>query len=101
MYGEESLISGTAMTAEFDAGEIRGSASCNQYFGSYTVSGDQITLEGLGWTEMACMDPEGIMEQEIDIMTMLSKATSFRIESGNLYIEVESGAEMFFLPRGN
>ena len=96
MYGGEPLIAGTAMTAEFAAGEIRGSASCNQYFGSYEISGDQITLEGLGWTEMACMDPEGIMQQESAIMAMLSKATSYRIEGGKLYFQVNGGEELVF-----
>ena len=100
-FGGQSLINNTAMTAEFDGGEIRGSASCNQYFGGYKINGNQISIEGLGWTEMACMDPEGIMEQEIAIMMLLSKSVSYQIEGGKLYIEVESGEELIFIPREN
>jgi heat shock protein HslJ len=89
------------MTAEFSGGEIRGSASCNQYFGGYKITGNQISIEGLGWTEMACMDPEGIMEQEIDIMTLLTNVVSFQMEGGKLTLVVESGEELIFVPREN
>ena len=97
-YGGKSLISGTTMTANFSSGEINGSASCNQYFGSYEVKGDQISLEGLGWTEMACLNPEGIMEQESAIMAMLAKAVNYQIEGGKLRLEVEGGEELVFSP---
>ena len=97
-YGGESLIRETAMTADFSSGEVRGSASCNQYFGAYKVNGDRITLEGLGWTEMACLNPEGIMEQEMAIMTMLAKAVSYQIEGGKLRLQVEGGEQLVFSP---
>lgn len=100
-YGGESLIADTTMTAEFESGEVSGSASCNHYFGSYQIKGDQITVEGLGWTEMACMDPDGIMEQEQTIMSLLSKAVSYRIESGMLRLQIESGEELVFLSLDN
>lgn len=95
-YGGKNLISDTAMTANFESGEISGSASCNHYFGSYRVQGDQFSVEGLGWTEMACMDPEGIMEQEQTIMSLLSTAISFNIEGEKLFLQVESGEELIF-----
>jgi heat shock protein HslJ len=95
-YGGESLISDTTMTANFESGEVSGSASCNHYFGSYQIKGDQITMEGLGWTEMACMDPEGIMEQEQAIMSLLSSAISYGIEGGKLHLQIESGEELIF-----
>lgn len=94
-YGGKSLISGTAMTATFEAGEISGSASCNHYFGSFQTDGDQITIAGLGWTEMACMDPEGIMQQESDLMAMLSKSISYQIEGGKLRLETGGGELVF------
>ena len=100
-YGGQNLINGTAMTAEFSAGEIRGSASCNQYFGEYKTTGSQISVEGLGWTEMACMDPEGIMEQEIAIMRLLTDVVSYQVEGEKLYFVVDSGEELIFTPREN
>jgi len=98
-YGGKNLLSESTMTANFSSGEINGSASCNQYFGAYEIKGDQITLEGLGWTEMACLNPEGIMEQESAIMALLSKAVSYQIEGGKLRLQTAGGEELVFLPR--
>ena len=84
------------MTAEFDAREIRGSASCNSYFGTYNLKGDQISISGLGWTEMACMDPEGIMEQEQIIMKMLSESISYSIQGDKLQITTSAGELLTF-----
>lgn len=95
-YGGKNLIGDSAMTATFEAGEVSGSASCNHYFGSYKIKGDQITVEGLGWTEMACMDPEGIMEQESTIMAMLSTTVSYKIEGGRLHLQLEGSEELVF-----
>ena len=100
-YGGKNLISGSTMTAIFEAGEVSGSASCNHYFGSFQTKGDQITIEGLGWTEMACMDPEGIMEQESAIMSMLGKSASYLIEGSKLEIRTESGEDLVFVPLDN
>ena len=82
----------------WESGEVSGSASCNHYFGSYQAKGNQITINGLGWTEMACMNPEGLMEQESTIMSILSKAVSYSTEGGKLQIQVEGGDMLVFLP---
>ncbi len=100
-FGGKSLIGDSAMTATFEAGEVNGSASCNHYFGSYKIKGDLITIEGLGWTEMACMDPEGIMEQESTIMAMLSTTVSYKIEGGRLHLQLEGNEELVFSPLEN
>ncbi len=81
-----TLLPGTSMTAFFEGGEVNGSASCNQYFGNYKVKGDQIQIDGLGWTMMACMDPEGIMEQEQQLMSLFSQAATFSIQGNVLQI---------------
>ncbi len=95
-YNGTDLLPETAMTAYIGDGEINGSASCNHYFGSYTAKGDQIHIEGLGWTEMACMDPEGIMEQEQQVMRMFSQAGTYSIEGQILQITTGSGEVMIF-----
>jgi len=95
-YSGRGVIPNTTMTAFFEAGEIRGSASCNTYFGSYQSKGDQLKVEGLGWTEMACMDPTGVMEQEQEIMALLSKTVSYSIEGEKLHLQTEAGGELIF-----
>ena len=95
-YAGNKPLAGKDMTAEFDAREIQGSASCNSYFGTYNLKGDQISISGLGWTEMACMDPEGIMEQEQTVMKMLSESSSFFIQGDSLQITTSAGELLIF-----
>lgn len=96
-YGRKLPIEGKSMTANFDGIEISGSASCNHYFGAYQIKGDQIRIEGLGWTEMACMDPEGIMDQEQAVMGMLSQAESFSIQGNYLEILTTFSETLLFM----
>lgn len=72
-------LSDTAPSAEFSADQIRGSAGCNQYFGAYIVSGSDITITDVGSTEIYCMDPEGVMDQEQAFLAALSSAASYRL----------------------
>ena len=91
-----SLLENTAMTAFFEDGNVTGSTSCNHYFGSYTIQGKQIQIEGLGWTEMACMNPEGIMDQEFQIMNLLSQADRYSIQGDTLQVNTENGELLIF-----
>jgi heat shock protein HslJ len=43
-YAGKNPLPGKNMTAAFDGEGISGSASCNHYFGSYQLKGDQITI---------------------------------------------------------
>ena len=95
-YAGNIPLAGKDMTAAFDTKEIRGSASCNSYFGTYRLKGDQISISGLGWTEMACMDPEGIMEQELTIMKLLSESSSYTIQGDILQITTSAGELLIF-----
>ena len=95
-YDGNIPLAGKNMTASFDTKEIRGSASCNTYFGTYRLKGDQISISGLGWTEMACMDPEGIMEQEQIIMKLLSESSSYSIQGDRLQITTSAGELLIF-----
>ena len=95
-YGNQTLLVGTAMTANFDSGEISGSASCNHYFGSYQAKSGKIQISGLGWTEMACMDPDGIMTQEQEIMRILMEASSYEINGIELEIATPAGQVLIF-----
>jgi len=70
-------IEGTTISAQFEEGQLRGSAGCNTYFGSYKISGGTISVGPLAWTEMACLQPEGSMEQEMVYLEFLGEAKSF------------------------
>ena len=85
----EAVLEGQDVTATFDSaeGQVNGSASCNHYFGGYEVSKNTLTISQLGQTEMYCVDPEGIMEQEQQYLKILQAAESYQIRNGKLTID--------------
>jgi heat shock protein HslJ len=95
--GGAGLIPGTQITAKFEDGQVGGSA-CNSYGGSYRVSGDKITLSNLHMTEMACMEPQGIMEQERKYLEFLGMAQTYQVSSGQLFIFASGGVILTFVP---
>jgi heat shock protein HslJ len=84
------VLADTEVTAQFEAGEIGGSAGCNRYFGSYEIEGDKLTIGPLGSTEMYCL-PDEVMEQERGFLAALSGAASYRIEGEGLEIANSEG----------
>lgn len=90
-YGEQGnlqpLIEGTRITAIFDSaeGQVRGSAGCNSYFGDYQIN-DKLSIPMLANTEMYCMEPEGVMDQEYEYLKTLHSAESYQIQDGKLQI---------------
>ncbi|MFA9491108.1 MAG: META domain-containing protein [Anaerolineales bacterium] len=95
-YGKTKPILGTTITANFSDGEIRGTAGCNSYFGSYTTDGMGIEFGELGWTAMACLNPPGVMEQETLVMEFFMNAERFELEDGRLYIYRTDGEALTF-----
>jgi len=83
----ESLdtLTGSEITAAFAAVELNGSAGCNNYFGSYTIDGERIYTGMLANTEMYCMEPEGVMEQESEYLATLRRADTYYVEEDQLY----------------
>ncbi|MFV9676545.1 MAG: META domain-containing protein [Methanosarcinales archaeon] len=90
-----SPISGTTITAHFEDGLISGTAGCNQYSGSYTTA-DKIVLNEMSWTEMLCMDPEGVMPQETQYLEILRDVTTFTIEENQLTLSTEDGRALVY-----
>ena len=96
-YNGNPILPDTAMTAFFEDQEVNGSASCNHYFGSYKTNGEKIQIDGVGWTEMACLDPEGIMKQEQELMAHFTQATTIAVEGEILQITTTNGVIMTFI----
>ncbi len=92
-YGEfgnlKDVLTDTRITAEFvsSEGTVEGSAGCNSYSGSYEVKDSQLSIPGpIAATEMYCMEPEGVMEQERQYLEILQAAKSYSVEDGELQI---------------
>ena len=96
--GKYSPIADSKTTIRFEGGQVSGLGGCNQYGGEYQTSGNTITLDKLYMTEMACMSPEGIMEQEQHFLQKLGDAKRFEIVNGRLQIYGSDGEALIFVP---
>ena len=100
-YGEKgdlrAVVAGTEVTALFDSteGQVRGSAGCNSYFGDYQVSKNKLSIPLIANTEMYCLEPEGVMEQETQYLKILQTAESYEVGDGKLRITAGSQILVF------
>jgi heat shock protein HslJ len=94
----EAIIEGTEITATFNSaeGEVSGSAGCNTYFAKYEVDGDKLTILEMAFTEMACLSPEGIMEQEQVFLSILTGARSLQANDTTLTIFCSGSHQLYF-----
>ena len=93
--GIQSAASRTVVSAYFGAdGQVSGSAGCNNYFGTYTATGDHIAIGPLGATKMMCGEPAGVMEQELAYLAALEASAMYTIEGSILTLKDSGGAIM-------
>ena len=89
-----SVIAGTTITAVFgEDGRVSGSAGCNNYFGSYTVTGSSLSTSSIGSTKMNCPGT-GIMQQENTYLASLGKTAGFTISGNRLSLTDLHGATL-------
>lgn len=79
-----SVLENTQPTLVFDGETVRGSGGCNQFSGSFKLEGQSLSLGGLAATEMACPEPEGLMQQEAAYLAVLAQITGYRMEGAGL-----------------
>jgi heat shock protein HslJ len=98
-----SVILGTEITAAFAGGTLSGSAGCNRYTASYTVTegSNAITIGPPASTRAFCAEPPGIMDQEAAYLAALPTAQTYRFEGPNLRLERDGGIRVAtFAPAG-
>src|SRR6266498_534732 len=83
-------LAGSKVTLKFENGKISGSSGCNSYGGEYSIQGGKLTVTNVVSTEMACMDPAGVMDQEAAFFKAINEAAGYQI-SGNR-LEVKNAA---------
>jgi heat shock protein HslJ len=62
-----------------DDGNVSSFAGCNTFTGRYVTDGVQIIFRDLLGTQLACEQPEGIMEQEALYRQWLERTEEYRI----------------------
>jgi heat shock protein HslJ len=84
-------VPGSMPTVSFEADEkLNGNGSCNRFFGSYTLSGEGLTVGDLGSSMMMCDQP--LMDQEMMVLEILKGLGAFGIgEDGALILRGNDG----------
>lgn len=87
----QSILPDTGISATFTTdGALSGSSGCNQYNGTYTVSGSNMTINTpLATTMMACAQP--VMDQESAYLKMLGEVKSFAVKGDQLTLNGADG----------
>jgi heat shock protein HslJ len=82
------VLEDSEVTLLFDeqGGTLAGMAGCNQYRGSYERDDDQLNVGALISTRMACVEPEGVMQQEREYLDALQSAESYAVQDEQLTI---------------
>ena len=87
------VLPGSTVTADFgDDGLLSGSAGCNGYSASYDVANRLVNIEALVMTEMACLGPEGLMEQELNYLSALADTEFYVIVGDGMGLLDQDGA---------
>jgi heat shock protein HslJ len=79
-------------TIAFADGSVSGSAGCNTFTGSYTVSGDSLTLGQLASTQIACGTVETAVETVV--LERLGKVAGYQATADSLTLTDSSGATL-------
>lgn len=82
--GQPALAQPQATLAFPEPGRVAGHASCNRFFGSVTIDGQQISFGQLGATRMACVGPAD--EQERRVLQALTAAHHYELQGDTLVI---------------
>jgi heat shock protein HslJ len=90
------LPPGTTIDITLKDGAARGSAGCNSYGAAYSRTGSAISFEPVTSTEMACLDRQGVMEQEAHYLELLAAVTSYHILADRLWLETDDGRASVF-----
>ena len=95
-----SVLNGTKLTANFDAaGNVSGSAGCNNYDGPVKATAPKVTIGPLASTKMFCGTPEGVMEQESAYLAALGSVATYSIQGATLEFRTAGGAIAVVLTR--
>ncbi|HYC31381.1 MAG TPA: META domain-containing protein [Gemmatimonadales bacterium] len=86
----QPAASGVEATLEFgDDGSVSGNASCNNFRGTATVSGDAITFGPLATTRKMC--DEVVMTQETAYLAALGEALRYEMKGRELLLHMSGG----------
>lgn len=89
----KAVLADSQITAQFQEGQIAGSAGVNNYFAGYEIAEDSLSIGPAGSTMM--MGPEDLMDQETAFLSALQSVKSFRVDGDTLTLVTEGGVLTF------
>jgi heat shock protein HslJ len=95
----DGLLFRTTIDLILEGGTARGSAGCNSYGAAYAGDGSSLSFETITLTEMACLQPAGVMEQEAHYLELLAAVTGDRSYGDRLWLETGDGQALVFFAR--
>lgn len=87
----QTVLANTQVTAVFADAKVSGTAGCNNYFASYKLDGDKLSIAPAGSTMMFCAVPAGVMDQESAYLKALESVATYSIEAGQLVLSDATG----------
>lgn len=95
----QDRLPGSVVTLEFADQRLSGSSGCNSYGAGYQIKGEELIIDAVAMTEMACAD-EGVMGQESAYTKLLGEARKFKVSDTELVLSNANGDPiMTFSPR--
>ena len=94
----DEAVAGADLTLSFHGDGISGSTGCNSYGGEATVGDGFITIdaETFSYTERACTDLEGVMEQEERYLDVLPSVTRYGVYGDHLVLRTNDDVFLLF-----
>jgi heat shock protein HslJ len=90
--GLVSPLTGTQISLWFRTdGTLGGVAGCNDYAAEYRLDGSAVLIEAVVQTEMACLEPDGVMAQETGYLAALGRVVGFSTTLTTLELLDEDG----------
>ena len=98
LVGKEYVLSTSTkdvkITINFAEENFFGFSGVNNYFGKYTVSGDNMKLSHIGSTLMA--GPREAMEKEFEYTKLLGTVEKYSLQDKTLILTTSTGQQLIF-----
>jgi heat shock protein HslJ len=99
---QTEVIAASQLTASFGAdGQLTGSAGCNDFGGSYEVTGQSLKISAIVATLKACLEPAGIMEQEQQYLKVLESVTAYQFAGDRLELHGDDETVLVMLEQAD
>ncbi|WP_339725575.1 DUF6174 domain-containing protein [uncultured Paraglaciecola sp.] len=99
--GPQPIIDNTSVSLFFDMlnMQLSGSGGCNSYSADFVIDekNNDLTISNVISTDMACTEPENVMQQEQDFFATLANIRFFTLNQASLSLSVGGDSGLHFV----